>query len=93
MCGLKIAEGDSSTPYAATDFCALYASICGAQSFTGMLTPATCVATYKSWATMTIDGTDGVQSCVSTHLCNAMAGSPAMHCYHATAQGPCMPSP
>jgi hypothetical protein len=92
-CDVKIAEGDGATPYAATDFCGLYASVCGGQSFTGMLTPSTCVATYESWATMTIDGTDGVQSCVSSHLCNARAGSPEMHCTHAAALGPCMPMP
>ena len=93
MCDAKIAAGDGATPYAATDFCELYASLCGGQSFTGMLTPANCVATYESWATMTIDGTDRVQSCASTHLCNAMRGSPEMHCTHAAGEGPCMPVP
>ncbi len=93
MCDAKIASGDGATPYAATDFCALYASVCGGQSFAGMLTPANCVATYEGWATMTIDGTDGVQSCASSHLCNAMLGSPEMHCTHAAAEGPCMPVP
>lgn len=92
-CDAKIAAGDGATPYSATDFCELYASVCGGQSFTGMLTPANCVATYEGWATMTIDGTDGVQSCASSHLCNATHGSPEMHCTHAAAQGPCMPVP
>ena len=93
MCDDKIAYGVGATPYSATDFCALYASVCGGQSFTGMLTPANCVATYESWATMTIDGVDRVQSCVSSHLCNSSRGSPEMHCTHAAAQGPCMPVP
>jgi hypothetical protein len=93
MCDAKIAASDGATPYAVTDFCELYASVCGGQSFTGMLTPANCVATYESWATMTIDGTNGVQNCASSHLCNASEGSPEMHCYHAAGQGPCMPVP
>jgi hypothetical protein len=94
MCDAKIAAMDGATPYSATDFCALYASLCGAQSFTGMLTPASCVATYEGWTAMTIDGTNGVQSCASYHLCiAATAGSPEMHCIHAAAQGPCMPAP
>jgi hypothetical protein len=93
MCDAKIAAGDGATPYSATDFCVLYASVCGGQSFTGMLTPSNCVATYEGWATMTIDGTDRVQSCASSHLCNATHGSPEMHCTHAAAEGPCMPVP
>jgi hypothetical protein len=93
MCDAKIAAGDGATPYSATDFCELYASVCGGQSFTGMLTPANCVGTYEGWATMTIDGTNGVQSCASYHLCNARQGSPEMHCYHAAGAGPCMPVP
>ena len=92
-CAPKIAAGDGAMPFSPTDFCELYASVCGGQSFTGMLTPANCVATYEGWATMTIDGTDAVQSCVSSHLCNAMQGSPEMHCTHAAAEGPCMPVP
>jgi hypothetical protein len=93
VCNEKIAEGDSATPYSAADFCALYASVCSGQSFTGMLTPANCVATYESWATMTIYGTINVQSCTTSHLCSATQGSPEMHCTHAAAQGPCMPMP
>jgi hypothetical protein len=92
-CDAKIAYGVGATPFSPTDFCALYASVCGGQSFTGMLTPANCVATYEGWATMTIDGTDRVQSCASAHLCNARLGSPEMHCTHAAAEGPCMPVP
>jgi hypothetical protein len=92
-CEAKIAAGDGADPFSPTDFCELYASVCGAQSFTGMLTPANCVATYDGWATMTIDGTDHVQSCASSHLCNATQGSPEMHCTHAAAEGPCMPMP
>jgi hypothetical protein len=92
-CNDKIAAGDGATPYSAADFCQLYASACAGQTFIGMLTPANCVATYESWATMTIDGTNRVQSCVSSHLCNATEGSPEMHCTHAAAQGPCMPMP
>jgi hypothetical protein len=91
MCPDKMAAGDGATPFSASDFCELYASVCGQQSFTGMLTPANCVTTYESWATMTIDGTDRVQSCASSHLCNAMQNSPEMHCTHAAAEGPCMP--
>jgi hypothetical protein len=93
MCDAKRAAGDGATPYAPADFCALYASVCGGQSFTGMLTPASCVATYEGWAAMTVDGTNGVQSCASYHLCNAMQGSPEMHCTHAAGLGPCMPMP
>jgi hypothetical protein len=93
MCEAKIAAGDGAEPFSSTDFCELYASVCGGQSFTGMLTPANCVATYEGWATMTIDGTDRVQSCASSHLCNAMQGSPEMHCTHAAAEGPCVPVP
>jgi hypothetical protein len=93
MCDDKIAYGVGATPYSAADFCELYASVCGGQTFTGMLTPADCVATYEGWANMTIDGTDHVQSCASAHLCNARLGSPEMHCTHASAQGPCMPVP
>ncbi|HEX4346521.1 MAG TPA: hypothetical protein VHZ73_03060 [Vicinamibacterales bacterium] len=90
-CDSKIAYGDGATPFSPTDFCDLYASVCGAQSFVGMLTSSNCVATYESWATMTIDGVDHVQSCASAHLCNARLGSPEMHCTHAAAEGPCMP--
>jgi hypothetical protein len=93
MCEAKIAAADGATPYSATDFCELYASVCGGQSFTGMLTPSNCVATYEGWAGKTIDGTNGVQSCASYHLCNATQGSPEMHCAHAAAEGPCMPAP
>jgi hypothetical protein len=93
MCEAKIGAGDGAEPFSPTDFCELYASVCGGQSFTGMLTPANCVAAYEGWATMTIDGTDRVQSCASSHLCNAMQGSPEMHCTHAAAEGPCTPVP
>ena len=92
-CDDKIAYGVGATPYSATDFCELYASVCGGQSFTGMLTPASCVATYEGWATRTIDGVDHVQSCASAHLCNASRGAPELHCTHAAGQGPCMPVP
>jgi hypothetical protein len=92
-CDAKIGAGVGAEPFSPTDFCQLYASVCGGQSFTGMLTPANCVATYDGWATMTIDGTDRVQSCASAHLCNAMRGSPEMHCTHAAAEGPCTPVP
>jgi hypothetical protein len=92
-CADKIAYGYGATPFSPADFCALYATVCGGQSFTGMLTSASCVATYESWATLTVDGTDRVQSCASAHLCNARLGSPEMHCTHASAEGPCMPVP
>jgi hypothetical protein len=91
MCDAKIAAGDSATPYSANDFCELYASVCGGQSFAGMLTPANCVATYEGWATMMTIYGGGLQSCASYHLCNAKQDSPETHCTHAAAQGPCLP--
>jgi hypothetical protein len=92
-CDDKIAAGYGATPFSPTDFCALYASVCGGQSFDGMLTPADCVATYQGWEAKTIVGDIHVQSCASAHLCNARNGMPEMHCTHASAQGPCMPMP
>jgi hypothetical protein len=93
MCDAKAAAGYGATPFSATEFCEVYASVCGGQSFTGMLTPASCVATYEGWATMMTIVMTNVQSCASAHLCNAKAGSPEMHCTHAAALGPCMPMP
>ena len=93
-CGpAKITAMNAATPFSTADFCALYASVCGAENFAGGLTPADCETTYASWASMKISGstTVGVQNCTSYHLCNANAGMPALHCQHAAAKSMCNP--
>ncbi len=88
---------NDATPYSPDDFCALYASVCGADTFTGMLTPADCVATYTSWANKKVTGmaTVGVQNCTSYHVCNAEQGGANVttHCPHAAATAVCVPAP
>ena len=98
MCTQKRMDMNAATPFTASDFCALYADVCGAMTFAGVLTPADCETTYTSWATKKIVGspTVGVQNCTSYHLCNAnQPGGATGHCPHATALAgtPCAIAP
>jgi hypothetical protein len=92
MCAAKRSAAESATPYTAAEFCAVYMDVCGSKTFTGMLTAATCQATYDGWATKKVTPApmEGVQNCVSYHLCNAYGiPDPTDHCPHAAGMGPC----
>jgi hypothetical protein len=93
MCPSKT-DMNVATPFSADQFCALFAQICS-QITTGspLLTNSTCLTTYAGWTSTGTGGPDGSattgqQGCRSDHLCNAVRGTPTVHCWHAEGMSP-----
>jgi hypothetical protein len=61
----------------ASEFCTYYASVCTYGAADRYASMADCMTKYAG-------ATTSAQTCRAGHLCNAAAGSPAIHCVHAT---------
>jgi hypothetical protein len=83
MCPSKT-NMNTAVPFSAEQFCALYAATCSTiVPSSALLNASTCMSTYATWTSTSVDGGTGQQGCRSDHLCNAVRGNPQVHCWHA----------